>query len=323
MEHDHDEPVDAIELLELRPQKEHRNSRLDRYIADAVPHLSRSYLRSLVDEGLVTVDDLPRKASFKVTPGEVIAIRIPPTEAMALVPEAIPLDVLYEDEDIIVVNKAAGLVVHPAPGHASGTLVNALLYHAPDISISGSNRPGIVHRLDKDTSGVMVVAKRDQASQSLVEQWQQGKVRKHYLAVVAGQLVEDEAVVDVPIARHRMNRRKMAVDRDGRAAVSVITVNERLPEASLLDVDLRTGRTHQIRVHLSFIKHPIIGDSVYGNGTSQRIAHDMGVRRQLLHAASLGFALPATGEHVGFQAPMPDDFAHALNALRSEETGQT
>ncbi len=303
---------------ELSVLEAHAGMRLDQFVTKSIPDLSRSYAQTLIDDGMVTVDGLDRRSSFKISEGDAVTVEIPETEPMELQPEAIPLDVLYEDGGIIVLNKPAGMVVHPAPGHPGGTLVNALLHHAPEISVSGSTRPGIVHRLDKDTSGVMVVAKTDQASQSLIDQWAQGKVRKRYLAIVAGVVAEEEAIVDVPIARHRTDRKRMGVDRDGKSAVTQLSVLERYDESSLLDIDLRTGRTHQIRVHMAYIRHPIIGDKVYGGGTSARIAQELNARRQMLHAATLGLAVPGTSETTEFQAPLPADMERVLAQLRSE-----
>ncbi len=303
---------------ELAPTESQEGMRLDQLVATSVSNLSRSYARTLVDDGMVLVDGLARKASFKISRGQAVTVEIPAAQQMELRPEAIPLDVLYEDDGIVVINKPTGMVVHPAPGHPGGTLVNALLHHAPGISVAGSSRPGIVHRLDKDTSGVMVVAKTDHASQSLIDQWAQGKVRKRYMAIVAGALAEEEAIIDVPIARHRTDRKRMAVDRDGKAAVTHLSVTERFDEASLLDVDLRTGRTHQIRVHMAYIKHPIIGDKVYGSGTSGRLAHELGAKRQMLHAASLGLSVPGSGKAMEFEAPLAGDMERVMLQLRSE-----
>jgi 23S rRNA pseudouridine1911/1915/1917 synthase len=292
---------------------------LDRYIAGQAPDLSRSYVQGLIDAGHVTVDGFQRKASFKVTPGEIVSVELPPVTGEQVEPENIPLDIIYEDGDVIVVNKAPGMVVHPAPGHPSGTLVNALRYHATEIAERGTERTGIVHRLDKDTSGVMIVAKDNAAMAALQDQWADGSVDKRYVALVEGVVQEVEAVIDVPIARHRTDRKKMGVDREGRSALSIVTVRERFPRASLLDVDLRTGRTHQIRVHLAFIKHPILGDAVYGSHRSQEHARALGVERQMLHAAELTIRLPSGDAPVTFRAPVPEDMTLAIHRLREEE----
>ncbi|HYH13054.1 MAG TPA: RluA family pseudouridine synthase, partial [Thermomicrobiales bacterium] len=300
------------------PADDQRNERLDRFIAGQIPELSRSTVQSLIDEGLVLVDGIQRKASFKVTPGEVIAVEVPPVEPEEIVPEDIPLDVLYEDDDVIVINKAAGMVVHPAAGHASGTLVNALRFHWDEISKHGTERSGIVHRLDKDTSGVMIVAKHNAAMQALQAQWLEGAVTKRYVALVHGVVQEDEAVIDVPIARDRTDRKRMAVERDGRNALTVVHVRERFVDATLLDIDLRTGRTHQIRVHLAYIKHPILGDVVYGTQASKSLSHRLGIKRQMLHAAELGIVLPSGGDSLTFTAPLPTDLESTIQTMKSE-----
>lgn len=309
----------AGESFELYPSDEDRNERLDRYIAGHISTLSRSAAQTLIDEGRVLVDGVQRKASFKVTPGEVIEVEIPLVPPEAIEPEDLPLDVLHEDEDVIVINKAAGMVVHPAVGHPTGTLVNALRFHWNEISDHGTERSGIVHRLDKDTSGVMIVAKHNAAMQALQAQWLHGGVDKRYVAVVFGTLEEDEAVIDVPIGRDRADRKRMAADRDGRSALTVVQVRERFDRASVLDVDLRTGRTHQIRVHLGFIKHPILGDGVYGTQASREMSRRLGVRRQQLHAATLGIVLPSGSEPVTFVAPLPPDVQSTISRLRLEE----
>ncbi len=304
-------------LVELRPGREHTNVRLDRFVTEALRDLSRSYVQQLIDAGRVRVDGEPRRAAFKMTPGEVVVVDAPPLVDDDLEPEAIPLDIVHEDADLIVLNKAAGMVVHPAPGHPRGTLVNALLAHAPDIAIAGSNRPGIVHRLDKDTSGLMVVAKTDRARNALVAQWNDRSVRKGYIALVSGVVVDDEATVDAPIGRDPAQRQRMAVTARGRRAVTHFAVRERFPTSSLLDVEIETGRTHQIRVHLAFIGHPVVGDPVYGR---RRGAGESGnepqVSRQFLHAAKLGLRL-MDGREVTFEAPLPPDLAQVLEALQA------
>jgi 23S rRNA pseudouridine1911/1915/1917 synthase len=317
--HDASDETNPIETLELLPEPQHRNLRLDRFITEQVPDLSRSFVQGLIDEGHVHVDGFRRKASFKMTPGEVVTVEVPPVAGEQVEPEDIPLDILYEDDDVIVVNKAAGMVVHPAPGHPSGTLVNAIRFHATEIAERGTERTGIVHRLDKDTSGVMIVAKHNAAMAALQEQWMDGSVGKRYVALVEGVVREQEAVIDVPIARNRFDRKKMGADRDGRPALSVVTVRERYPKASMLDVDLRTGRTHQIRVHLAFIKHPILGDAVYGGKRSMDHGQELGVERQMLHAAELTIRLPSGDEPTTFRAPLPDDMLLAIHRLREEE----
>lgn len=309
------------EVFELHPGDAHRNERLDRYVASELPSLSRSAVQALIEEGRILVDGVRRKASFKMTPGEVVQVEVPPIEPETVEPEDIPLDVLFEDDDVIVINKAAGMVVHPAAGHSSGTLVNALRFHWNEISAHGTERSGIVHRLDKDTSGVMIVAKHNAAMQSLQQQWLDGAVTKRYMAIVHGTVEEEEAIIDVPIARDRTDRKRMAVEREGRDALTIVRVRERFGRASFLDVDLRTGRTHQIRVHLAFIKHPILGDVVYGTPASKSMSRDLGIRRQQLHAVELGIVLPSGGERRTFVAQTPSDIQHTIEVLRSE-TGE-
>jgi 23S rRNA pseudouridine1911/1915/1917 synthase len=303
------------EVVELRPSREEINERLDRYLAAALPDLSRSYVQQLIEAGQVRVDGFHRKSKFKLTPGQIVTVSIPPPAIDELQPEPIPLAIVYEDEDVIVLDKPAGLVVHPAPGHATGTLVNALLYHAPGLSVSGGSRPGIVHRLDKDTSGLMVVAKSDRAKNSLVAQWEARSVRKSYLALVSGLVEPDEGTVDAPIGRDPQQRQRMAVGHRGRPAVTHFTVRRRYAAATLLDVEIETGRTHQIRVHLAFIGHPVVGDPVYGRGRSDRLPV---LPRQFLHAARLGFALPS-GRSVDFESPLPKDLQDVLAALDERE----
>jgi 23S rRNA pseudouridine1911/1915/1917 synthase len=317
--------VDAdeiAEVIELRPGREHLNLRLDRFVAGEMPDLSRTYLQTLVDDGMVLVDGQKRRAAFKMTPGQVVSVALPVAKEFELEAQDIPLDIIHEDDDILVINKPRGMVVHPAPGHPRDTLVNAVLHHAPGVSIQGSTRPGIVHRLDKDTSGVMVVAKSDRAQTSLVEQWLDREVIKHYTTLVAGLVEEDEATVDVPIDRDQYNRQRMASSRHGRDAISHFTVTRRFAGTTLLDVRIETGRTHQIRVHLAFIGHPVVGDALYGNKVSARIAEELGVTRQFLHATSLTFRMPGSGDIRTFSAPLPEDLATVLDALHAApETG--
>jgi 23S rRNA pseudouridine1911/1915/1917 synthase len=312
---------DEQELIELHPERTHLNMRLDRYVADELPELSRSYIQQLITDGAVLVDGQVRRSSFKVTPGEVITVDLPEVEESEILAENIPLDILYEDVDILMVNKAAGMVVHPAAGHATGTLVNAVLYHAPEISIHGSTRPGIIHRLDKDTSGVMVIAKSDRAQTSLVDQWLERKVQKRYITLVSGVVEEDTATINVPIGRNQVNRQQMATSRSGREAITHFTVRERFADTTLLDVTIDTGRTHQIRVHLNFIGFPVVGDSLYGNKVSARIAGELDLKRQFLHASTLGFDMPGSGEAKVFEAPLPDDLRMVLDRLYAAKEG--
>ena len=300
----------------LRPEREDQGARLDRFVADKMPDLSRGTVQDLIAAGHVLVDGLRRKPKFRMTPGEVVTVEIPPPAPDEIEPDPIPLDIVFEDDDIIVIDKPAGMVVHPAPGHPRGTVANALVAHVPGIAVGGSNRPGIVHRLDKDTSGLLVAAKTDRGRTSLVSQWEGRSVAKTYLALVAGVITDDEATIDAPIGRDAKHRQRMAVVRNGRPAVTHFRVIERFAGATLLEVTIETGRTHQIRVHLAFVGHPIIGDAVYGRAREV----ERGLDRQFLHASELAFHLPG-GAPVHFTAPLPSDLQAALHTLRAERTG--
>ena len=300
----------------LNPATEEKGTRLDKFVADNAPGLSRTFVQHLIDQGKVTVEGRAPKAKFKVTPGQRIEFEIPEPEIIGLEPEDIPLDIIFENADVIVVNKPAGMVVHPAPGHPGGTLVNALLYHTPEINVGGTNRPGIIHRLDRDTSGLMVIVKSDRARTSLVDQWQARTVEKGYIALAHGDIEVEEATIDAPIGRDPKDRKRMAAVRGGRESITHVKVRERLNGATFVDVDLETGRTHQIRVHLAFIGHPIVGDSIYNKYGGRFGGRDESVSsRQFLHAARLSFKLP-TGKGVSFEAPLPPDLTSALSLAR-------
>lgn len=307
--------------IELSPERSDNGTRLDKYVAREVNDLSRSYLQQLIEGGQVRVDGQIRRAAFKLTAGEVVIVDVPAPVVDEVLPEAMDLVVVYEDDDVIVIDKPAGLVVHPAPGHPTGTLVNGLIHHAPSMSVGGTLRPGIVHRLDKDTSGLIVAAKNDRARNSLVGQWEARTVEKRYVALLHGLLEEDEVTVDAPIGRDPMQRQRMAVIPAGRNAVTHLRATERFPNSNLTLVEaaIETGRTHQIRVHAAFIKHPIIGDEVYGRPRVDGKRTDSRVRRQFLHAAVLGFDLPS-GDHVEFVSPLPEDLTRALARIREAET---
>jgi 23S rRNA pseudouridine1911/1915/1917 synthase len=303
------------EFVELRPERVDVGKRLDRYVADQLPDLSRSTVQALIESGHVRVDGQQRKPKFRMTPGEVVSVEIPPTEIDEILPDPIPLTVVYEDADVIVVDKPAGMVVHPAPGHPRGTLANALLAHVPGISVGGSQRPGIVHRLDKGTSGLIVAAKTDRGRTTLISQWEDRTVEKTYLALVAGSVADEEATIDAPIGRDPKNRQRMTVLRSGRPAVTRFRVVERFPIATLLELSIETGRTHQIRVHLAFIGHPIIGDQLYGRPR----AADPQLDRQFLHASALAFQLPS-GTRLRLEAPLSEDLRAVLEQLRAGPT---
>jgi 23S rRNA pseudouridine1911/1915/1917 synthase len=293
---------------------EGRGGRADRYAAD-LSGLSRSRVQRLMAEGRVTADGVPVKANSIVGPGAVLVIDVPPPEPAGIEPEAIPLDVVYEDADVLVVDKPTGLVVHPSPGHWSGTLVNALL--ARDTvygGIAGVERPGIVHRLDRDTSGLLMVAKTDAAQTSLMAQLKARRVKKTYLALVQGSVQAGAGRIEAPIGRDPRNRQRMAVVPDGRPSVTGYRVRERFDAWTLLEVDLVTGRTHQIRVHLAALGHPVAGDGVYGTGTARRGPD--GLERLFLHAWRLVFAKPATGDLVRVEAALPAELEAVLARLR-------
>jgi 23S rRNA pseudouridine1911/1915/1917 synthase len=298
-------------MVEMRV--EFGGTRIDKYIAEKVPQLSRSFVQKLLRDGQVTVNGQVPKASYRVEVGDMLQVRVPPPVLSEARAEDIPLDVVFEDTDIIVVDKPAGMVVHPAHGHRSGTLVNALLAHCPDLAgIGGELRPGIVHRLDKDTSGLIVVAKNDAAHRHLQRQFRQRLVDKTYLGLAEGRLASASGVIDGPIGRDPRHRKRMAVvARGGREARTEFSVVEYFAQHTLLEVKPVTGRTHQIRIHLASIGHPLVGDRVYGY-RKQRLP----LRRHFLHAASLAFALPGHAERLAFRADLPEDLAQVLDALR-------
>lgn len=298
--------------------------RLDRALGDLFPTYSRNFLANLVTDGHVRVDGTTaRKVSQRVEAGQRLQIEVPPAAPSTMPSQDLPLTVLHEDADIVVVDKPAGLVVHPAAGHSDSTLVNALLFHVKDLSgVGGELRPGIVHRLDKDTSGVMVIAKNDEAHRALTANWNTERVRKEYLALVYGTPSEEQGTIDAPIRRDPRDRKRMAVVAGGRRAITDYEVIERLRHTSLVRCRLRTGRTHQIRVHLKHRGHPIVGDPVY-SGPQWRGIPDKRVQkllssleRQMLHAAKITFTHPRTGETMTFEAPLPRDFADVLSGLR-------
>jgi len=294
---------------------EREGARIDKYVAEAVPELSRAAVQRLLDEGRILVNGGAVKASYRLSEGDTISVQIPPPVEVEIAAEAIPLDVVYEDSDILVVNKPAGMVVHPAFGHDSGTLVNAVLARCPDLSgVGGELRPGIVHRLDKDTSGLIVVAKGDAALRDLQAQFKGREVQKAYLALVEGQVSPPTGSIDAPIGRDPRARKKMAViQRGGRESQTEYRVLETYDEHTLVEAHPLTGRTHQIRIHMAFIDHPIVGDPVYGF-RKQRVK----APRLFLHAARLAFHLPGSGEWREFQAPLPADLAPVLERLRRQ-----
>lgn len=286
--------------------------RLDIFVVRKLPELTRSRARKLIDEGFVLVDgQQPAKAGVTLDAGQRISITLPPPESDTLVPESTQLRIVYEDDDLLVVDKPAGMAVHPSPGHSAGTLVHALLAYSPTLSgVAGKKRPGIVHRLDKDTSGLIMVAKNDAAHLALAKELKDRKVEKTYVALVEGRVEPPEGTIDAPIARHPTHRRKMAVMAGGREARTHFRVLREIGAYSLLELHPETGRTHQLRVHLASIGHPVAGDRMYGY--SKRVD---GFPRQFLHAQRLAFAHPTTGQRIEVEAELAEDLKTALAAL--------
>ena len=326
-------PIEHDELpLCFNVSTEDVGTRLDTYLASQIPTTSRSQVRRAIELGKVFVNGQPvTKPAYEVSAGEEIQITLPETPPLEAKPEDIPLNIVYEDGEIIVINKAAGMVTHPGAGVTSGTLANALVYRFQQQALQlprrgGSSRPGIVHRLDVGTSGLIVVAKTDQAHLHLAEQFQSRTVRKIYSALVYGVVKEDEGKIEAPIGRDPRSRVKMAIRPagSGRDALSLYRVAERLEEFTLLDVEIKTGRTHQIRVHLAHINHPIVADSTYQAGRANSLknarlrAAIAKLDRPFLHAANLSFTHPATGEWVTFSAPLPEDLQNFLDFARSQ-----
>ena len=315
------------ETRRLHVGEEAAGERLDAHLAARLPELSRSRVAQLISQENVRLNGAAPRKSERLSPGDVVEIEVPPPEPSAIEGEDIPLSIVYEDSDLLVVDKPAGLVVHPAPGHRTGTLVNALLHHVDDLSgIGGVKRPGIVHRLDKDTSGLLIVAKNDQAHRKLAGALKRRDVHRVYLALAWGHIDEDRQSVEAPVGRSTRDRKKMAVVESGRRALTHFERLERWPAADLLRARLETGRTHQIRVHLAHIGHPIVGDPVYGAGGARGIsgrdrqwavALERRVPRQFLHAHRLVFDHPRSGERLDLESPLPPDLASAAEWGRS------
>ena len=290
-----------------------QTGRIDKVLTSLEPEITRSQLKNLINDGHVTVNGQAVKPKYKVQAGDKISLVKPEPQSLELTPENIPLDIVYEDDDVIVVNKPQGMVVHPAPGHPNHTLVNALLYHSPLSTINGAFRPGIVHRIDKDTSGLLMVAKNDLAHQSLAEQLRNKTNKREYLALVYGQIKEDEGTIDAPLGRNPQDRKKQAVVKGGRHAVTHFKVMKRYDNFTLVKCILETGRTHQIRVHMKYIGHPLVGDPLYG---PRKV---IGKDGQFLHAALLGFKHPRTGKELVFEAPLPENFQKMLDKLDKQQ----
>ena len=302
-----------MEPILLRASEESKNQRLDAFLASSLDGLTRSQATRLIESGEVAVDGRAVSKSYKLAGGEDIAVTLPEPEPVGAVPQDIPLDVVYEDADVIVVNKPSGMVVHPAPGHPDGTLVNALLYHCAGTlsGIGGALRPGIVHRIDRDTSGLIIAAKNDAAHQYLSAQLADHTLARTYECIVVGKLREDRGTVNAPIARHPTDRKRMAVVAGGREAVTHWEVIARYPGYTHVRCRLETGRTHQIRVHMAYIGHPILGDTVYG--AKKEVP---GLTGQCLHAVGLRFLHPRTHEVVELSCPLPEEFTRMLQKIR-------
>lgn len=299
--------------LEVFVVEEQSNDRIDKFLAQEMEMYSRSYIQKLLKDGLVSVNGMTVKANYKVSPDDRIEVQIPELQEPDIVPEDIPLEILYEDDDILIVNKPKGMVVHPAAGHYSHTLVNAVLYHCQGhlSGINGVMRPGIVHRIDMDTTGSLIVCKNDAAHQNLAEQLKEHSIRRIYHAIVHGVIKEDSGTIDAPIGRHPIDRKKMAVNYNrGREAVTHYKVLKRFAQYTYIQCQLETGRTHQIRVHMASIHHPLLGDQVYGPAKCP-----YKLQGQTLHAKILGIHHPSTGEYMEFDAPLPKYFEDLLRKL--------
>lgn len=307
--------IDAEEeSMEWTADAEAAKERIDKFVkAQTGEQFSRSQIQLWIEQGSIVVNGIQVKTNYKIAAGDVISLSVPEAEPVEIVPEDIPLDIYYEDSDVIVVNKERGMVVHPAPGHASGTLVNALMHHCKDLSgINGELRPGIVHRIDKDTSGLIMAAKNDKAHASLAAQLKEHSVTRKYFAIVHGNVSHDQGTIDAPIGRDPQDRKMYTViERNSKHAVTHFQVAERFGDYTLLELKLETGRTHQIRVHMKFIGHPLVGDPMYGRSKGIKMSG------QALHAAVLGFVHPSSGQYLEFNAPLPADMEDVLQALRN------
>ena len=301
------------DMVTFAVEAEDIGKRIDVFAAENYDGLSRSGLKKVIESGNVFVNDKVIKANYKLRKGDVVTLVVPENEKLEILPQDIPLDILYEDDDVIVVNKPQGMVVHPAPGHYTDTLVNALLYHCGD-SLSGINgvlRPGIVHRIDMDTSGVLMAAKNNNAHRSLAAQLAEHSITRKYNAIVYNNIKEDEGTVDKPLGRNPSDRKKMAVVQGGRRAVTHYRVIERLGKFTFMEAQLETGRTHQTRVHMTSIGHPLLGDTVYGPKKQP-----FNLRGQVLHARVLGFIHPTTGEYMEFESPLPEYFEKLIEQCK-------
>ena len=301
-----------MDIFELQITAEDNGTRLDSFLADTLEGISRSYLQKLIADQLILVNQKTVKSNYKVKTGDQLLVQIPEAAPVDILPEPMDLDIVYEDSDLLIVNKPVGLVVHPAHGHYSGTLVNGLLAHCTDLSgINGKMRPGIVHRIDKDTSGLLMIAKNDMAHQHLAAQLKEHSIKRAYYALVQGVISEPAGLVDAPIGRHETDRKKMAVTlKNSKEARTHYYVKERFARTTFIECRLETGRTHQIRVHMAYLGHPLVGDPLYGTRKN-----NLDFPGQALHAYALGFIHPRTGEELYFEAPLPEHFQMVLKDL--------
>ena len=294
--------------------QEDQQMRLDKYLAEQFPEQTRSYLQKLIKEGAVLVNGKSVKTGFQLSKGDEVSVSIPEPKELDVEPQQMDLDIVYEDDDVILINKPKGMVVHPAPGHTTDTLVNGLLYHCKDnlSGINGVARPGIVHRIDRDTTGILIVCKNDMSHNSIAAQLKEHSINRRYRALVHGNLKDDTGTVEGPIGRHPIDRKKMSInEKNGKPAVTHYTVLERFGNYTLIECKLETGRTHQIRVHMTSIGHPLVGDEVYGPAKCP-----FKLQGQCLHAMILGFVHPRTGEYMEFSADLPAYFEDLLRKLR-------
>lgn len=301
-------------VMEITPEME--GERIDKCISNYLESLSRSYIQKIIKDGKAYVNDAVVKANYKVKVDDKVQFEIPDCEEPDIPPQDIPLDILYEDKDILIVNKPKDMVVHPAPGHYEGTLVNAIMFHCKDelSGINGVLRPGIVHRIDKDTTGSIIICKNDEAHRKIAQQLKEHSITRKYRAIVYGRIMEEEGTVNAPIGRHPTDRKKMAInEKNGKPAVTHYKVLERFDKYTYIECQLETGRTHQIRVHMTSIGHPLLGDEVYGNAK-----YPFKLEGQTLHAMTIGFIHPTTGEYVEYEAPLPEYFEHLLQILRTK-----
>lgn len=304
------------EIKEFIVEFEEEGDRLDIFLSSQLGDMSRSYIQKIIKDKKVKVNEKIEKAKYLVKEDDKVIIEIPAPKLLEIIPQDIPINIVYEDDDLLIINKPQGMVVHPAPGNYENTLVNAILYHCKDnlSSINGIIRPGIVHRIDKDTSGLLIVAKNDKAHINMSEQIKNHEVTKTYIALTRGRIKENEATINMPIGRNPNDRIKMAVTKNGKEAITHIKVIEKFQNYTLIEVKIETGRTHQIRVHLAQIGYPLVGDYVYSNGKNP-----FGVEGQMLHSYKLEFKHPITGKEMKLQAELPEYFENVLNILRKQE----